>query len=80
METVADENPLRSATSRMVMADGERLRGASEGTSVETLAGTLAGNLDAWRRFAGAAFRVGFESRDSMHLNFSLLLADTTGR
>jgi hypothetical protein len=44
------------------------------------LAGSLAGNLDAWRRFAGADFRVGFESRDSMHLNFSLLLADTTGR
>ena len=30
METVAEENPLRSATSRMVMAaDGERLRADS---------------------------------------------------
>jgi hypothetical protein len=66
METVAEENPLRSATSRIVTADGsERLRGSSA----------------ARRGFAAAAFRVGFESGDSMHsLNFGLLLADTTGR
>ena len=66
METVADENPLRSATSRMVTADvRDRLR---EGSA-------------AGRDFAGEVFRVGFESADSMDsLNFSLLLADTTGR
>jgi hypothetical protein len=33
------------------------------------------------RDFADDVFRVGFESEDSMDsLNFSLLLADTTGR
>ena len=66
METVAEENPLRSATSRMVTAAGcDRLREGS----------------DAWRDFADEAFRVGFESADSMDsLNLSLLLADTTGR
>ena len=73
METVAEENPLRSATSRMVTAAGcGRLRDESE--------------IDARRDFAEEAFRVGFESADSMFqqandsLNFSLLLADTTGR
>ena len=66
METVADENPLRSATSRIVTAD-ERDR-------------LLAGSA-ARRDFADEVFRVGFESADSMDsLNFSLLLADTTGR
>ena len=66
METVAEENPLRSATSRMVTAaDFGRLRASS----------------DLARDFAGEGFRVGFESEDSMDsLNFSLLLADTTGR
>jgi len=66
METVAEENPLRSATSRMVTAAGcDRFR---EGSDVR-------------RDFAGEAFRVGFESEDSMDsLNFGLLLADTTGR
>jgi len=73
METVAEENPLRSATSRMVTAAGcDRLREGSE--------------IGARRDFAEEAFRVGFESADSMFqqandsLNFSLLLADTTGR
>ena len=66
METVAEENPLRSATSRMVTAAGcERLREGS----------------DLPRDFDDETFRVGFESEDSMDaLNFSLLLADTTGR
>src|ERR1019366_5135765 len=51
METVAEENPLRSATSRMVTAaDCERLRVGS----------------DVRRNFADEAFRVGFESADSM--------------
>ena len=68
METVAEENPLRSATSRMVAAAGcNRLLEDSE--------------VDARRDFGGEAFRVGFESADSMDsLNSSLLLADTTGR
>jgi hypothetical protein len=63
---VAEENPLRSATSRIVTAaDCERLRE----------------DAGARRGFADAAFRVGFESAGSMDsLNFSLLLADTTGR
>jgi hypothetical protein len=40
----------------------------------------LAGSA-ARRDFADEVFRVGFESEDSMDsLNFSLLLADTTGR
>ena len=71
METVAEENPLRSATSRMVTAAG---------------CACLREGSDARRDFAGDAFRVGFESADSMFqqandsLNFSLLLADTTGR
>jgi len=66
METVADENPLRSATSRMVTAAGcERFRAGSA----------------ARRDLAGEVLRGGFESADSMDsLNFSLLLADTTGR
>src|ERR1019366_3322372 len=51
METVAEENPLRSATSRMVTTVGcERLR---EGSDVR-------------RDFAEEVFRVGFESADSM--------------
>jgi hypothetical protein len=73
MDTVAEENPLRSATSRMVTAAGcVRLREESE--------------MDARRDFAEEALRVGFESADSMFqqanhsLNLSLLLADTTGR
>ena len=73
METVAEENPLRSATSRMVTAAGcVRLREEAE--------------IDARRDFVVKGFRVGFESADSMFqqandsLNFSLLLADTTGR
>ena len=68
METVAEENPLRSATSRMVTTAGcDRLREGSE--------------IDARRGFAQEAFRVGFESADSMDsLNLGLLLADTTGR
>ena len=72
METVAEENPLRSATSRMVTAAGGFLREESE--------------IDVRRDFAEEGFRVGFESADSMFqqandsLNFSLLLADTTGR
>lgn len=68
METVAEENPLRSATSRMVTADDlGRLREGSDG--------------DARRDFADEGLRVGFESEGSMDsLNLSLLLADTTGR
>jgi hypothetical protein len=66
METVADENPLRSATSRIVTADERDF--LREGSDVR-------------RDFADDVFRVGFESEDSMDsLNFSLLLADTTGR
>lgn len=66
IETVAEENPLRSATSRIVTAD--ELDFLREGCDVR-------------RDFAAGVFRVGFESEDSMDsLNFSLLLADTTGR
>jgi hypothetical protein len=51
METVAEENPLRSATSRMVTAAGcERLR---EGSDLP------------WD-FVDEAVRAGFESEDSM--------------
>ena len=66
METVAEENPLRSATSRIVIGDeDDRLRAS----------------FDEPGDFAGAPFRVGFESEDSMlALNFGFLLADTTGR
>jgi hypothetical protein len=66
METVAEENPLRSATSRMVIAAG--CDGLREGSDLP------------WD-FDDEALRVGFESEDSMGaLNFSLLLAETTGR
>jgi hypothetical protein len=51
METVAEENPLRSATSRMVTAAG---------------CARLWEGSDTRRDFAGEAFRVGFESVDSM--------------
>jgi hypothetical protein len=63
---VAEENPLRSATSRMVTAAGcTRLREDSGGR----------------RDFADETFPLGFESADSMDsLNSGLLLADTTGR
>jgi hypothetical protein len=66
METVAEENPLRWATSRMVTAAGcDLLR---EGSDVR-------------RDLGGGVFLIGFESADSMgSLNSSLLLADTTGR
>jgi hypothetical protein len=66
METVAEENPLRSATSRMVIAAGcDSLR---EGSDLP------------WD-FDDEALRVGFESEDSMGaFKFGLLLADTTGR
>jgi hypothetical protein len=41
----------------------------------------LDARIDARRDFCGGVFRAGFESADSMDsLNFSLLLADTTGR
>src|SRR5271170_3786266 len=62
METVAEENPLRSATSRMVTAvEAERLREDSEAA--------------ARRDLAGESFRAGFESAASMDsLNFSLVL------
>ena len=68
METVAEENPLRSATSRMVTAsERERLRAGSA--------------ADALRDFAGGVFRGGFESAESMDsLYLGHLLADTTGR
>src|SRR5271154_4489095 len=65
METVAEENPLRSATSRMVTAAGAaRLREDSE--------------IDARRDFPAETLRVGFESAGSMdslkcHLKFSPL-------
>jgi hypothetical protein len=66
IETVAEENPLRSATSRMVTAE-ERV--------------FLREDPVVRRDFAEGVFRVGFESEGSMDsLNFSLLLADTTGR
>ena len=66
METVAEENPLRSATSRMVIAAGcDGLREDS----------------DLPRDFDDEALRAGFESEDSMgSFKFGLLLADTTGR
>ena len=65
METVAEENPLRSATSRMVTAaDGERLRAGS----------------GRWAAAEGAVLE-DFESADPMDsLIFGLLLADTTAR
>ncbi len=68
METVAEENPLRSATSRMVTAaDWDFLGEDSEVRRDFDLDDDI--------------FRVGFESADSMDsLNFGLLLADTTGR
>jgi hypothetical protein len=66
IETVAEENPLRSATSRIVIGDEDN---------------RLREDFDELGDFAGAAFRVGFESEDSMlALHFSFLLADTTGR
>jgi hypothetical protein len=66
IDTVAEENPLLFATSRIVTTeDRARFRDASEPR----------------RDFAAAAFRVGFESECSIvRLNFGLLLADTTGR
>jgi hypothetical protein len=65
METVAEENPLRSATSRIVTAAlRERLRAGS-------------GRSPA----ASDVVFDGFESVDPMDtLIFELLLADTTGR
>ena len=65
METVAEENPLRSATSRIVMlGEDARLRELSRrGFELE------------------AAPLGGFESEEAMDsLNCRLLLADTTGR
>ena len=74
METVAEENPLRSATSRMVTAsERERLR---EGSAADADS-----DNDDRRDLADADFFAGFESSDSMDsLYFALLLADTTGR
>ena len=65
IETVAEENPLRSATSRMVTAvERERFRAGS----------------GRWAA-AEAAGLAGFESFDGMDsLIFRLLLADTTAR
>lgn len=70
---MAEENPLRSATSRIVTAaDLVRLRVAS---------GFDGSGDAALRDFPEPLFRVGFESEDSMDsLNLALLLADTTGR
>jgi hypothetical protein len=59
METVAEENPLRSATSRIVTAACDRLR---DGSEVELW------RASAPRDFPAEDFRVGFESEDSMGL------------
>lgn len=70
METVAEENPLRSATSRMVTA----------AVCTRLVDDSAPG---ARRGFGGEALRVGFESVDldfMDSLNSGLLLADTTGR
>jgi len=77
METVAEENPLRSATSRIVTAaDCERLRAGSGTRCCFVLDGAFA------PVFPGPATgRDGFESLGSMSsLYFALLLADTTAR
>lgn len=67
---VAEENPLRSATSRMVtLADGWRLREFSGWRRVFGVAGVDLGDFG------------GFDSGADMEtLNCRLLLADTTGR
>ena len=84
METVAEENPLRLATSRMVTAAGGN--GLREGSAHDVRPDSVLGVrldvlFDVGRDFAGGGFRAGFESADAMDsLNFSLLLADTTGR
>jgi hypothetical protein len=57
METVAEENPLRSATSRMVTAADCRLPEDSEVEPCRT---------EVRRGFGDEAFRVVFESADSM--------------
>jgi len=72
METVAEEKPLRSATSRMVTAeDWERLRGSDARLDADFAADFA----------VPETVREGFESPDSMDsLYFGLLLADTTAR
>ena len=67
METVADENPLRSATSRIVTAESERTRAPSDERLRDFIFDGVLG--------------AGLESPDCMDtLYFVLLLADTTGR